>query len=354
MHCHGVGRFDFTELSNIDLFEIEAILAARKHKAVLTLYLPESEYAHFFQILDQFHTGRQSNLFPHIMGFGLEGPLLASHGGTPHKGVWNPSKRQWKQLAGCGKQGLIYMIFSPDAELNVDENSNIDNPAPSVTWIAETLLDSGVLPAAGHFTKANPVASAKALQSIYDVVAAWGQGATITDHIYNDMPHNFKHAWRTRKERERRDIELQRLDLNSWSLDNLDEQLGLVPATMIKNARKGLVKVAQNFDGEHVDLAVIKKTVELLGAENMLMMTDSIESRKLAGRELRKLDDSTLLYQDEGIVAAGSQGVDRQIENMLKIGLTDQQINTITKTTPEQVLTKREEYVREKNQTMCV
>ena len=40
MHCHGVGRFDFTEIADINLQEIEAILAKREHKVILTLYLP--------------------------------------------------------------------------------------------------------------------------------------------------------------------------------------------------------------------------------------------------------------------------------------------------------------------------
>jgi N-acetylglucosamine-6-phosphate deacetylase len=130
-------------------------------------------------------------------------------------------------------------------------------------------------------------------------------------------------------------------------LNNLVEKLGSVPAVMVKNARKGYVKLCQNCDGEHVDLAIVKKAVELVGAENMLMMTDSIESKRLAGRDLSMRKDSTLLYQDEGIVAAGTQNVFRQIENMFSIGLTLKEIEMITSIVPSNVIKQHNAYIKE-------
>jgi N-acetylglucosamine-6-phosphate deacetylase len=328
-HCHGVGRFDFTEIFDIQLQEIECILASRHHKSILTLYLPKQNFDDFLFLMDIYSRGKDAGRFKHIAGIGLEGPLLASHGGTPETGVWNPSKYHWKKFAELGKKGLVYMIFSPDAVLDKTVSSSLFTVAPSTTWIAETLLDGGVLPNPGHFLKNDPIASAKALQDIFDVVAAWGQGAIGTDHLFNDMPLNFKHAWRTRADKAKRDEGIKALNLGSWTLSNLEEKLGPVPATIIRNSHKGLVKAAQNFDGEHVDLAVVKKAVELIGDENVMMMTDSIESKRLAGRNLHMMEGSTLLYQDEGIVAAGSQDVCRQINNMLSIGLTSTQIEKI-------------------------
>lgn len=345
-HCHGVGRFDFTEIPEMDLQEIESILAERKHRTILTLYLPKPSFENFLTLIEAFYKGKQSGQFNYITGFGLEGPLLASHGGTPEKGVWMPTQQHWKELAACGKKGLIYTILSPDAQLP-GSNFSQDSTSPGVTWIAETLLEGGVLPAPGHFIKADPMASAKALQSIFDVVATWGHHPTITDHLYNDMPRNFKHSWRTPAEKAKRDQEIKALNLESWSLDTLEENLGVVPATMIKNARKGIVKICQNFDGEHVDLAIVKKTVELVGAENMLMMTDCIESRCLAGRNLHMYEGSTLLYQDDNIVAAGSQGVLRQIQNMFSIGLSRNQVEMITSIAPSNLIQQRDQYINE-------
>lgn len=346
-HCHGVGRFDFTEIQDLDLSEIENILSSRKQHCILTLYLPKPNFEHFLDLMELFHQGKQAGKFLHIAGISLEGPLLASHGGTPEEGVWLPTKQHWKEIAACGKKGLIYVVISPDAELAPWVKAADPSAPRSVTWIAETLLEGGVLPAPGHFTKVDPVASAKALQSIFDVVKAWGHGYTVTDHLFNDMPRNFKHAWRSPEERTRRDQDIKMLNLDTWNLDNLVEKLGPVPAVMITNARKGYVKICQNCDGEHVDLAIVKKAVELIGAENMLMMTDSIESKRLAGRDLNMKKDSTLLYQDEGIVAAGSQNVLRQIENMLSIGLTLKEVEMITGTVPSNIIKQHNVYIRE-------
>src|ERR1700733_7241692 len=87
-HCHGVGRFDFTEIPKLDLEEIEDILAEKKQKTVLTMYLPKPHFEDFLELIEKFYQGKKAGKFNYIAGFGLEGPLLASHGGTPEKGVW--------------------------------------------------------------------------------------------------------------------------------------------------------------------------------------------------------------------------------------------------------------------------
>lgn len=321
VHCHGVGRFDFTEINGIKFREIEEVLACKSHSSVLTLYLPEENFQQFLQLMEIFAEGKSIGLYPHIRGIALEGPLLASHGGTPRKTVWHPSKTQWQQLAHCGKLGLLYVIWSPDSPL-------LSHGGNDIQWITETLLKGGVLSAAGHFLKNNPSASAHALQLSYDVFQYWGV-TTITDHLYNDMPLNFIHAWRTKKAKATRKTDLDNMALESWNGDNFAEKLGPVPAVMLENAMRGNVKIAINCDGEHVDLQVLKRTFEIFGVENFLMMTDCIESKRLAGRELTMKPDSTLLYQSEGIVAAGSQGVIRQIRNLASISLSYEEIQLI-------------------------
>lgn len=356
-HSHGVGRFDFSEIPSLALHEIENTLAAKQHRAILTLYLPKDNFDSFLALMDVFHLGKTNGLYPHIAGIALEGPLLSSPGGTPKTGVWMPTKRQWLSLAACGKKGLVYSVLSPDAEFPAKvDSTNLDIPPNDITWVAETLLQGGVLPAAGHFKKSDPLKSAQQLQLIFDVVAAWGQGSTITDHLWNDMPLNFKHAWRTPTAKQERAIDIHRLTQSHWTLNNMDDMLGPVPATMIRNARKGLVKLCQNFDGEHVDLYVISKAAPLIGTENMLMMTDSIESMTLGGRRLHTEAGSSLLYQDEGIVACGSKNVKDQICNMLDIGFSAQDIRLITQTTPNQLLRYEQTTSRhnKKDQAVCI
>lgn len=339
-HCHGIGNFDFTELKNSDLIEIENILSSRNHHIIITVYLPKKNFNQFLDLLEYFHEGKKKSLFPHIIGIALEGPVLASHGGTPEIGVWFPTEAEWEKIASYGEKGLIYSILSPDVHLLKNYSG------PDVTWITKTLLSGGVIPSLGHFLKINPAESAKAVQSVFDVVKKLDRGPIVTDHLYNDMPLNFKHAWRTSIEKNNREKELKDVALDSWDLNTLDEKLGPVPAVIIRNALEGLVKPCINFDGEHVDLEVLKKTVELVGAENILLMTDSIESKSLGGNKLFAKEDSSLLYQEEGIVAVGTQGLERQISNMLSMGLNMEQINLITNINPRLILKNQRDYLK--------
>lgn len=339
-HCHGVGRFDFTEITELALQDLEESLRKKNIASILTLYLPRSNFDDFIKLLDKYNEGQKQNKYPHIAGFALEGPLLGSFGGTPKKTLWPLTKRQWQKLASYGNKGLKYVIFSPDAELPKSNapKDDLDVPPDDLIWITDTLLKGGVLPALGHFYKTNPKKSAEATQAILNFIEKSGKGPIVTDHLYNDMPLNFKNAWRTTEQKKHRDEELAAIHLENWSLDTLEENVGIVPATLIRAALKGLVKLCLNFDGEHVDLAIVKKTVELVGAENIMVMTDSIESKVLAGRYLHKHKGTTLLYQEDDIVAAGSQNMAKQIKNMRKIGLTDEQIRKITFEVPADIL----------------
>jgi hypothetical protein len=338
-HCHGVGRFDFTDIQSLDLTEIEGILAERRHKTILTLYLPKINLNQFLAFMLGFSAKKNKGLYPHIEGIAIEGPLLSSRGGTPKNSLWVPTKSEWQMLANCGKLGLIYMIMSPDSPVfdNTEKTHRMDRPAHSIEWVAETLIKGGVLPSPGHFIKSNPKESASSLQKIFDVAAYWGV-VTVTDHFLNDMPHNFSHAWRTADDRANRVDELSILKMDTWNINNIEDTLGLVPATIIRNAHKGHVKICQNFDGEHVDLEILRHILPIIGYEHILMMTDSIESACLAGQKLHAREDSTLLYESEGIVAAGSQGIDLQIKNLISLGLSDAQIHHIVQTAPSCII----------------
>ena len=54
-HCHGIGKFDFTEIADINLQEIENILALRNKHSILTLYLPKPSLENLFNLIHIFH-----------------------------------------------------------------------------------------------------------------------------------------------------------------------------------------------------------------------------------------------------------------------------------------------------------
>ena len=70
-HCHGIGKFDFTEINNLDLQEIEDILAARNQRTILTLYLLKPHFESFLNLMNKFNNGKCEGRFSHLCGFAL-------------------------------------------------------------------------------------------------------------------------------------------------------------------------------------------------------------------------------------------------------------------------------------------
>src|SRR5205807_2279210 len=127
-----------------------------------TVYLPEARLPEFLLFMRRFHAQRQDGILPRVAGIAVEGPLLASVGGTPESGVWRPTKADWSALASCAESGLRYVVLSPDADLPSSLlTAATFNDAPTVDWACRTLASSGVIPALGHFTRGDPRASAE-------------------------------------------------------------------------------------------------------------------------------------------------------------------------------------------------
>jgi len=77
---------------------------------------------------------------------------------------------------------------------------------------------------------------------------------------------------------------------------------------------------ASIYDGEHVDSDIAKRAIELMGTENTMIMTDRCDSARLGRQRLHHEADNTLWYQQDGVVAAGSQPLSRQVTNAREHG----------------------------------
>lgn len=342
-HCHGIAQFDFSELHALDLHAIEAALAAEGVRAVLTLYLRKDNFDIFCEIIEAFARAKHAHKFPSIIGFALEGPMLTSPGGTPQTTIWPLTKKQWVRLASFGEKGLAYIVLSPDVAIGRDAHMFLgSDPLPaSIEWIVENLIDGGVMPALGHFQKHDPLASAAVVRRLANLCSRRGK-LMVSDHLLNDMPHHITYAWRCNAERKNRADYLARLHLSSWTIDNVAEKLGPVPGELIRSCIEGAMKPCLNFDGEHVDIAISARLVELLGSANIVGITDRIASHRLGGRVLTKSTENTLLYQADGLVAAGTQAVSSQVRNMLLAGLRSDDIWNIFSFVPVSVLGHQE------------
>ncbi|WP_238783313.1 hypothetical protein [Streptomyces monomycini] len=329
VHCHGFGEVDFSEFSQLDLQLLDRRSAEEGVVCIPTLYLHRSALAKFEWFMKRYADLRRNGKLPHIPGIALEGPLLASHGGTPAATVWAPTRHEWERLAALGDLGLVYTVMSPDAFTTASGlYDNLDDRHPGLDWIIPVLLAHGVRPALGHFTRADPAASAELVRDIVDIAweSEWtGAGArVITDHLFNDMPLNIKHAFRTSVARAKREATLAAYDLPGWTLADMSEIAGPVPAAIMNEAAAGRIAACINFDGEHVDLSIATRAAELMGHANTMLMTDRCDSARIGGQALHQTEDNGLWYQDGGIVAAGSQPLARQVRNAQAQGVDDQ------------------------------
>lgn len=324
-HCHGIGRFDFSEVDTLDLAEVDSLLAQQGIDAIITLHLSRRYLQSFAALCRRFHAGARDGLYTHIGGFALEGPVLASSGGAPAAGVWAPTCGEWETIAACGEYGLVYVVMSPDAGEASSEFTGRAGLPPSTDWMAETLLDGGVRPALGHFLHDQPERSAAASRRLL-AIGQRRQVEFISDHLFNDMPRAFRHAWRTADERRFRDDELRTHAPWDWSPGRLAQLLGPVPAALLEGARGGSIMLCLNFDGDHVDLEFSSRVVSLLGSGRLIGMTDRVEGGRFGGKQMTQRLDNSLLYEERGIVAAGTKTISQQLENLRRRGVREEAI----------------------------
>jgi N-acetylglucosamine-6-phosphate deacetylase len=321
-HCHGVGKFDFSDIRTIDFSEINDILEGQGIEAVITLHLKRADLDTFLDLCRNFYTAKRLGFLTRISGIALEGPMLASPGGAPCDAIWAPTVAEWKALANCGQYGLKYIVLSPDAGEFSRDFVGAAGFAPSTDWIIEKLIDGNVLPAFGHFRRDEPSVSAMTVLRSLQIAERRGV-KFLSDHLFNDMPRLFKHAWRSTDERSRRGRELEVMAPWTWAVSDAEKILGPVPSALLRGAQDGLLWLALNFDGEHVDLAISSQMIALVGSSALVGMTDRIEGRSLGGHCLSDRSDNSLLYRGDGTVAAGTQSIKRQFDNLRRFSVSD-------------------------------
>lgn len=333
-HVHGIGEHDFSSLRPEDLESVQREAEARSIDVVPTIFLRKEWLVPCETLLDFYDQAPEQ--FPNILGFAIEGPLLGPSGGTPSSASWMPSVAEWKRIASLGRAGLRYLVLAPDAM----ETEDMIAPGFRLLDLVECLSENGVRIALGHFERSDPERSADRALRLIDAVQdtiGLSRFNVLTDHLYNDMPRNFIHAWRG-EARTRRDRELEEFLRVPWRPDDLAETLGPVPSVLLEAARDGRLLPCLNFDGFHVDLAVCKRTTEYIGAGSVIAITDHIETVSMAGEELHAAQDSPLWYRGDGVVAAGSKGMEWQIANMRRIDLAEPEIYSMTTENPHRVI----------------
>jgi len=230
---------------------------------------------------------------------------------------------------------MKYIVLSPDA-------TAAEASQQTVGGIIEMLLDAGISPALGHFRRTDPEASAEAIRDVFRIMRRRATGdrcpMLLSDHLFNDMPRRIPHAWRTSDERARRQTELDGMNIDEWRIENVSDRLGAVPGALIRGAHDGLITLCINFDGQHLDIEIARRVVQVVGADNIIALTDRVDGTVLAGQNLLRSTENRLLYREDGVVVAGSIALDEQMENMRGVGISEEEIWKMVSINPHRAL----------------
>ena len=90
-HVHGIGRHDVSSMAPDALAEVDFLAAERGVDLVPTVFLCHEYVEVFADVVTAWNEGRKHGHFEHILGFGMEGPLLGTSGGVPPAGCWMPN-----------------------------------------------------------------------------------------------------------------------------------------------------------------------------------------------------------------------------------------------------------------------
>lgn len=336
-HTHGIDKYDFSSLQQGMLPAINAAAAKRNIDLVPTLYLTPNGLDSYIRLLDEHANLSDQGLTPRILGFGIEGPLLGPNGGIPRASTWIPTVREWHKITGTPGAHPAYVVMAPDA-MGLDDEIE---PGYRFRDLLDSIYSSGSRVAVGHFCRDDAGRSARRLDDFLSYIwTTWRQDrfAVLTDHLYNDMPRNFKHTWRTDEERITREEYLKKFLPIEWNPDSVEGLLGPIPGRLLGYARTGMICPALNFDGEHVDLEIVRKTVAYVGAANLIAITDNTEVPIMAGERLTQRTGSHLYFRDDGAVAAGGLDVTGQVANMHLLGLSGAEIATMLEVNPRSAL----------------
>jgi hypothetical protein len=332
-HTHGLGKFDFSSLNKFDLPAVDRIASERSVYLCPTVYLKESNIGLLRDLLMAFSDMREIGQLPRLLGFSIEGPLLGSHGGVPKGSTWYPTVEQWREITSWFSLGLKYIILAPDLFTLTEE------VCPKFTFanLLELIYGVGGRVAVGHFSRNSPEESARRLDEVLDYIESLycpSPYLVLTDHLFNDMPRNFRHAFRNASTRASRSEELIRILGTTWEDNLLPSLLGSVPAALLRAAINNRLTPALNFDGGHVDLLICRRVMDYLGSSRVIAMTDHIEVQMLAGEPLSKDISTNLFYRGDGVLAASAANHEQQFSNMVSIGISSAEIQQLFFQTP--------------------
>jgi N-acetylglucosamine-6-phosphate deacetylase len=236
LHCHGAAGGDFpTGNSEPARAAVEFL-----HRSGTTTLLASLVTASREDLLRGLETLRQLADEGLIAGIHSEGPFLshARCGAQDPRFLREPDVHLLGELLGAGGGHLRTMTYAPEL--------------PGADAVVRMLAESGVTPSLGH-TNADAHTTAASLTRAAELLASSGQGTasrpTVT-HLFNGMPP-------------------------------LHHRSPGPVAACLRMAGAGRVAVELIADGVHLDPETVRMVFDLVGPENLVLVTDSMAATGL-------------------------------------------------------------------------
>lgn len=264
LHSHGGGGASFADA--VSPTDVLAAVAAHRRRGTTTVV------ASLVTATPDALRTRTSLLAPlaadgHIAGIHYEGPFLspARCGAQDPAAIAAPDPQLTGELLGLARGHAVSMTLAPEL--------------PGAAAVATVLLEHGALPSWGH-TSATAHETRAAVDAVDAVARARGRRATVT-HLYNGMP----------------------------PVHHRDPGPVL---EFLAAARRGRLVVELIGDGVHLDPATVRATIEVVGRDNAVLVTDSMaaagmpDGEYVLGGRAVSVRDGVARLSGDGTLAGGT------------------------------------------------
>lgn len=283
LHCHGGGGASFPEAQDAGT----ARMAIGEHLRHGTTSVVASLVTATPAVLRQ-RVGLLADLADagEIAGIHLEGPFLAVDrcGAQNPDAIIDPDPRLTRELLGLARGHLVTMTIAPER--------------PGAQEVAALLAGSGALPSFGH-TVADDLRTRAALADVYERLSATSgarSGRPTATHLFNGM--NPLHH----------------------------REPGPI-AELLAAASAGRLVVELIGDGVHVSASLVRTIVELVGAENVALITDAMaaagmpDGQYVLGSLPVTVSEGTARLTQGGAIAGGTAHLLDVVRTVVAAGL---------------------------------
>jgi N-acetylglucosamine-6-phosphate deacetylase len=297
LHCHGGFGTDFPSADEQDARTAISDL----HRSGTTTLLASLVTASREELLRALRVFTSLAAEDMVAGIHLEGPFLSAHrcGAQDPQWIRDPDLAFADELISAGHGAVKTMTYAPEL--------------PQAAELVDLLISHGAVPSVGH-TQADTVTTRNFLQHTDHRLAATGEGKTGTvTHLFNGMPPMHHRA------------------------------PGPVPACL-QVAKAGKAVIELIADNTHLDPQIVSTVFELVGSDNIALVTDSMAAAGLAdgtyalGPASVHVQDGVARLSTTGSIAGGTATMLNVLQRTIAAGVDPREAVSAATATPARIL----------------